>query len=91
VKLFIGATQRTRANACLACGALLDAATPVTPGPETPKQNGAATACIHCGHVMVFGRKGRLRNPTASEQKEIDQIPEMQAVLSAIAQRRRMQ
>jgi hypothetical protein len=55
---------------CLACGALLDAAT--CPGnKDAQPEPGDFTICIECGHIMVFRDGLRLDNPNAEECREI--------------------
>jgi hypothetical protein len=62
-------THRTRANRCIRCDELLDAATQVTAegdGPARPER-GDVSVCVHCNHVAVFTRGGKLREPRPDE------------------------
>jgi len=71
-----------RRSACLCCGKRLDAATGVT-GKHKPSA-GAATICLDCGHVMVFGEDLRLRNPSEEERADIEKQPAVAEALMAM-------
>jgi hypothetical protein len=77
--MFLGKDQRIRRNTCLACGQLIVAR----------PHKGDVTVCLACGHVMVFGRRAVLRNPTLAEQAKIDADPRVQVMLMAVAAQRR--
>lgn len=85
MKLGIGKALRHRRNTCLACGALLDAVTAVNADTTTPEY-GDPSVCLRCGHLMVFGRRGKLRDPTAAEQEELSANFDVQTALWAISQ-----
>jgi len=54
---------------CLACGKLLDGATGINDDAHPDPDDW--TVCIYCGHIMVFTRDLMLRNPTATEIRQI--------------------
>jgi len=91
MKVFVGKTARVRASACLACGTLLDAATPVNAQRARPRRDNSVSICFSCGHVMVFDKHDRLRNPTPDELASINELPTVKATLWAIAQRKARQ
>ena len=80
----LGEGVRHRLNTCLACGSPNDAVTAVNTDTTTPK-NGDPSICLHCGHLMVFGRRGKLRNPTPSEQEEFTANFDVQSALSVLS------
>lgn len=51
---------------CLGCGKLFDEATQVGRGNAAPRP-GDATICLECGHVMMFDKNRRVREPTGRE------------------------
>jgi hypothetical protein len=64
----VGAATRVPPSNCTNCGALMDAVSGVAPKrpPRTPSP-GSMTVCIKCGHVMIFDKHLRLRDPVGKE------------------------
>jgi hypothetical protein len=54
-------------NTCLSCGIQANAATSVGYAPNKKPTPGDVTVCFKCGHIMLFGDKLELREPTAKE------------------------
>jgi hypothetical protein len=69
--------SRVPRSRCLHCGMALDMALDVW-GTNPPKP-GDATICVECGHLMVFGKKMRLRNPRRAEQIKMAGDPKILA------------
>lgn len=78
----IGASHRTPQCVCLACGCIIDAATAVDANAKP--SSGDFTLCLKCGHIMVFTRRLRLRNATASEYKLAVADQRVMKVLQAV-------
>jgi hypothetical protein len=53
------------ASRCLHCRKIVDGATNIND--DKAPTPGDATVCIYCGHLMIFGKAMRLRNPTSEE------------------------
>jgi hypothetical protein len=81
----LGEALRHRRNTCLACGALLNAVTAVNADTTQPEY-GDPSVCLKCGHVMVFGRRGKLRDPTPEEQEGLSANFDVQSALLVISQ-----
>lgn len=84
----VGPDRRMRPNACLNCGKELDSTTMVSEekiGPKTRPSPGDFTICIECGHLMVFTKKMRLRNPTDAEILKVAGDKRMMAIQTALA------
>jgi len=70
---------------CTACGKLCDAATIANADDAVPSP-GDVTICFDCGHIMVFTKDMRLRDPTAAECLEIAGDKDILAAQKARAQ-----
>lgn len=55
--------SRFKASACTNCKRMLDAA---SKNPRKPRP-GDMTICLYCGHLMTFGKRLVLREPTDDE------------------------
>jgi hypothetical protein len=56
---------------CLHCDKLLDAAT-IVPGFDDHRPvGGDVSICLKCGHIAIFTRGGKLREPRPDELREI--------------------
>jgi hypothetical protein len=73
---------RVRRSFCLHCGKELDCAMHFANA--VPNQ-GDFTVCIACGHLMVFGKKMRLRNPNRAEQIAIAGNPKLLIIQKVLA------
>lgn len=62
----LGKETRLPLDHCINCGRRCDAASPVDEVRAKPK-SGDVTLCIACGHLMVFGKDLKLREPNALE------------------------
>lgn len=64
----MGPSRTVRESACTNCGKILDMVSVVDEkiGKTVPRK-GDITICIKCGHVMVFCKHMKLRNPTGEE------------------------
>ena len=65
----IGTENRLPPSWCLNCGKMNDAALCI--GADGTPSPGDVTACIVCGHIMLFADDLTLRNPTDSEIYDI--------------------
>lgn len=61
----LGDAVRLKLDHCTNCGRRCDAASAVDD--NTRPKRGDVTLCIACGHIMVFGKDMRLRDPTGLE------------------------
>lgn len=62
---------------CLACGDVLQATSEVTTSKARMPEPGNLSICLRCGHVAIFDKDLKLRNPTPEEQRKIDNDPRM--------------
>jgi len=74
-------STRIRPRRCLNCSHEMDVATCVS-GAHAPKP-GDVTICISCGHIMVFDKRLRFRNPMPSEIPRIAANKELLAIQRA--------
>lgn len=65
----VGTDHPLRPDACTDCGYKIDGATCV--GSDAAPKRGDATICQRCGHIMIFGKGLKLRNPTGDEILEL--------------------
>lgn len=74
---------------CPNCGKVLDAATGVDkrrrPNDRMVPRPGNVSVCISCGHICVFDKKLRLRNPTEAEMVQIAGDPRVIQIMKARA------
>lgn len=79
-------THHLPANACLRCGALLDAATNAQLGNDSQPHEGAISICRECGHLMAFTADSRFRELTDEERAKVENHPDVQRALVALAE-----
>jgi hypothetical protein len=80
----VGDNIRYPPSPCTNCGAVLDTCNVVDRDTTGPSR-GDVTVCLECGHVMVFGKRLRLRDPKGSELKKIAGDKRLIAAQRAIA------
>jgi hypothetical protein len=78
--------HRTGPTKCVNCGHQMDAA--FGPFSDHAPKPGDFSICIRCRHLMVFGPKLKLREPTADERLEAagdQEIVQTMNLLSKVA------
>jgi hypothetical protein len=65
----LGPTHRVAEKRCMRCEKVLDSATPAD-SKDRPAR-GDVSVCIQCGHIAIFTRGGKLREPTPDELRSI--------------------
>jgi hypothetical protein len=69
----LGRKHRTPETRCMRCDTPLNAASKVADdaAADSRPARGDISVCIQCGHVAIFTRNGKLREPTRHEWPEL--------------------
>ena len=78
----IGEAVKLPPDECPVCGGHVDAASKL--GGDAEPKEADATICIHCGSILIFDERLRLRMAEEHERKEIEVIPAVRKARDAI-------
>jgi len=79
--MIVGSDVKLDPMECPNCKHMLDGAFSV--GSEATPENGDASICIECGHLVIFDNN-QLRNPTDAEIIEFAGDPRIVAAMTAL-------
>lgn len=82
--MFLGKERRVKPSTCTGCGQRLNGAMPIDS--DNLPNEGDVTICLNCGHLMKFGKRGKLVNLTDAEYADVTAQPEIQKALEVVGQ-----